>query len=70
MFRYWLRIYRIKDKSRLRLAAANGLIKLLENVNYADNITIDQFLQLSLTIQVSFLYLQKHVYDLRTQWRW
>ena len=37
----------------MRLVAANGLIKLVENTNYADVMTIDQFLQLSLSVQVN-----------------
>lgn len=41
----------------MRLAAAVGVLKLLENLNYADNLTIDQFLQLSLTIQVRDFYI-------------
>lgn len=41
----------------MRLAAANGVLKLMENPNYTDGVTIDQFLQLSLTVQASGFHL-------------
>ena len=47
--------FRKKDKARMRLVAAKGLIKLVQNTNYTDVMTVDQFLQLSLSIQVNGL---------------
>lgn len=40
------------DRSRLRLAAACGLLKLAQNTHYHDLITQEQFQRLALSIQV------------------
>ena len=40
------------DRSRMRLAAACGMLKLACNSVYTECITIDQFLQLALVMQV------------------
>ncbi|XP_065058072.1 sister chromatid cohesion protein PDS5 homolog B-like isoform X1 [Rhopilema esculentum] len=46
-------LLRNKDKSRMRLAAANGILKLVENVHYADVISVKQFLRIAWTVQDS-----------------
>eukprot|EP00794_Sanderia_malayensis_P007437 gene7437-8259_t len=42
-----------KDKTRLRLAAAKGMINLVQDSNYADVITREQYQQLALTMKDS-----------------
>ncbi len=42
----------MKDKARIRLAAANGLVNLVQDRNYVDVITSEQYQQLSLTVMV------------------
>ena len=44
--------YSASDRSRLRLAAASGLLKLAQNSHYQDLITVEQFQRLALTMQV------------------
>ena len=41
------------DRSRLRHGASVALLKLVQNINYVDVITIEQFQQLALTMQDS-----------------
>ena len=45
-------LYSASDRSRLRLAAASGLLKLAQNSHYQELITVEQFQRLALTMQV------------------
>ena len=40
------------NKARLRMAAGSCLLKLLQNTNYVDVITVDQYQQMALLMQV------------------
>ena len=55
--------YSAPDRSRLRLAAASGLLKLAQSSHYQELITLEQFQRLALTMQVRLapLSLESHV---------
>lgn len=42
-----------QSRSRLRLAASLAMLKLVQNVNFVDVITLEQYQQLALLMQVS-----------------
>ena len=55
--------YSAPDRSRLRFAAASGLLKLAQSSHYQELITLEQFQRLALTMQVRLapLSLESHV---------
>ena len=57
-------LYSASDRSRLRLAAASGLLKLAQNSHYQELITVEQFQRLALTMQVGLSKGSSELYTL------
>ena len=60
-FSHWIVFYSsfsATDRSRLRLAAAAGMVKIAEGVQYQDSVSLRNFQQVALTMQVPHTALQ------------